>query len=466
MSGILDIPLPPPSSAYVGRAVAMAEAESVLEAARRGRGGLVLITGESGIGKTTLASRMSDRAVVNDMAAYWSACSLQAAVAPPYWTWWRLLEDCLARTDEVDRAELTRIVEPVLATMGPSAAPPVPVGSPAPVLVDQFTLFQTVVRFWTLAAHRRPIVLVIDDLQWANPASIEMLAYLSTELRQLPVALVATLRTGEPIGEPMANALSALDVCGPLVLQLRGLSTGDVAELMDAGGVATHSAMADLLYQRSGGNPFLATELLRMLDPGADGTTSLEALATEIPGHVDRVLRRRVAELEPTLRELLQAASVIGPTGQTSVLAVVAGVDLDTCRAVLAEAVDGGMLVHDGADRWRFSNTLLLDVVRSALPVASRRRLDERAIDALAAAEPSLPVSTTPSGELDHAIESMIEMGREHLSRREFDAAADCFARAVDLDQARGGPASGARCRGTSIASASARSRSGSTRSA
>jgi predicted ATPase len=428
----------------------LAELECVLDTAGTGRARLALITGESGIGRTTLASELSDRAVARGFTVHWSGLWTRHA-APPYWPWCQLLDDHLARVDGAELTELFAGLSPALATIAPGLASWAG-DPPSHRAVDRFVLYRALARFWARAARRHRLLIVIDDLHRSDLESVRLLAHVATVLRDSPVALVATLRTGGPVDEQMALALADLDHCAPVVVPLAGLPRTALGELARAHGVAPDPAVIDLLTLRTAGNPFYAIQLLRMLEPSADGTVSAEALATEVPRHLARAVRRRLALLDPPVIELLQAASVIGPAGAVGVLAATAGLEPDRTLELLGVAADLGLMLQDGAQRWRFVHGVVRDVAYRALPVPQRLRLHERTGEALAAvAAPASELAwharrTLPRGERHRAVALTVQAGQEYLRRFAYDQAAECFACAVDLSEAQAGtPAQAAR---------------------
>jgi predicted ATPase len=295
----------------VGRNGEIAEFDNALDAAVLGRGGLTLITGRAGIGRTALAADLSDRAIARGFAASWSACTEHTAVRP-YWPWSQLIEDRLGAVTGDDRPRLVNAVAAALPVLAPGLALHLDVTAARGPAGDEFALFQSVVRFWTAAASlERPLVLVIDDLQRADPASIRLLAHLATMLRYLPVALLATIRTGEPLDEGRAEALVDLDRHTSRTLSLRGLSRNALTDLLKQRGLNnSHSAAIELLEQRTGGNPFFVTEVLETLGLSEGQPISMLALADVLPARATQSVRRQAALLPLAVNRLLDAAAV------------------------------------------------------------------------------------------------------------------------------------------------------------
>ena len=366
---------------FVGRDAALAELEGVLAAAGQGRGALVLIRGEAGIGKTTLAARAADRAAARGIATRFGACWLEGG-APAFWPWAQLLD---AHARDLDGDELQRLAgdaAPALATISSALAARLPAAEARPGAQDpataRFALLAAVSGFWLRAADRAPLLLALEDLHWADVASVLLLAQLGSELADHPLVVVGTLRGDEVADDRLRDALAELNRASPLVLELGGLSAGALAELVRHADLAPDRALVDALAARTGGNPLFVTELLRMLGAaGPGGATPSRVLASEVPRHVSEVVHRRVARLPAPVAELLQAAAVIGPEGDDAVLAGTAALDLDRCLERMDVAVAAGLLAEAGAGRWRFTHALLRDALYGALATSVRRTLHD-----------------------------------------------------------------------------------------
>ncbi|HET6749569.1 MAG TPA: AAA family ATPase, partial [Actinomycetes bacterium] len=286
-------PTPP---GLVGRDRPLAELQALVEAALASRGGIVALTGEAGIGKTTLATAAADHAEQEGATVVWGACW---EGAPPFWPW---LEALAALGVDAGLQDAGR------------PAPPAAPSSPA----ARFERFHAVSSVLLQATGSQPLVVVLDDLHWADPASVELAAFHARRARRSPQLLVVTYRDVEVApGDPLAGPIARLEAEGR-TLPLGGLDAPQVARVLaSVTGGEPDPELGASVRRRTGGNPFLVQQVARLLvaHPGA----------SEVPHGVrDPILRRLAALGDPCLR-LLEAASVLGPDPRPEVLAAVSG---------------------------------------------------------------------------------------------------------------------------------------------
>jgi tetratricopeptide (TPR) repeat protein len=332
--------------------------------AASGGGRAALLLGDAGVGKSTVADALAARLGVDGFRVMRGWCS--PAGMPPLWPWRRALAQLLP-----DRTL-------VHGDAGPD---------------DPAALFAAVVE--ALERLTEPLVIVIDDLQWADPSSLALLRTVADALPVVPVGLVATVRD-EPVEARGALADLPTSVrrvpIGPLDDTAAAALVGWVSRgELDASHVAA-------VVARAGGNPFFLTEITRLVV--AHGQAGLAA----IPAGVREVLDRRLARLSQASASLLAAAAVVGETAvdardpiDETLLARVTGIDADTIAEQLDEAAAAGLIEPDpsGTTRLRFTHALVREVLAGGLPRAELGRLHRRTAEAL---ESQAPAGAPASG--------------------------------------------------------------------
>ncbi len=373
----------------IGRTHELAILDQALAAARAGRGRLVLVAGEAGIGKTRLASEVAAAASDYGVVAAWGR-GTEVEGAPPFWFWSQIVRALLAGgdSDELRRAlgpgaaDIAQIVPEVTGLTGDVIRL-----WPAEPAAARFRLYEAVVAFVTRLAARRPLVLVLDDLHWADIPSLELTELLAQRIADLPVLMVVTYRDGEvaPDG-PVASTLGGLARSAVLDrVPLAGLSESEVGDFVaQATGGEVAAGVAAAVHARTEGNPFYVAELARSLAGGglADPADPLR----QVPLGIHEVLRRRLAVLPGSTRSLLEVAAVAGREFEVPVVATAAEVTLDEAVEMLEGAARIGMVGEERAavGRYRFSHVLVRDAIYEGIGGLRRAALHGRVGEALA----------------------------------------------------------------------------------
>jgi predicted ATPase len=372
---------------FVGRETQLGALVSAVDAAGFGEIVLALVAGEPGIGKTRLVNEVAARVSARVGArVLWGTC-WEGEGAPAYWPWLQLLRALLADR-KVDRPEAAggpgdgrvhRLLEQV--------------PSPDVDADARFRLFDTVAGVLAETTRTGPLVLVIDDLHWADEASIRLLQFLARDVRMHRLAILGTYRdTDLDPAHPLARCLGELGRDG-LHVSLAGLGRRHVATLVAAltGEDADQTGMVPLLHRRSGGNPFFVRELLRLLEAegspeGFDLDRSLDRgpgcgsdrgpgrrSAAAVPVGVRAVVDRRLSRLSSPTRDVLSAASVIGAEFEPFTLGPVTGRSADEVLAALDEAAAARLVVRreDGVG-FGFVHALVREVLYDGLSMSSR----------------------------------------------------------------------------------------------
>jgi DNA-binding CsgD family transcriptional regulator/tetratricopeptide (TPR) repeat protein len=308
---------------------ALAALVEAREAAARGEGRVVFVTGEPGIGKTSLVNRF--------------LADLEPGARV-------LVGTC-------DDLSIPRPLGPILDLVGTVSAPLEDALAAGAVSHEIHGLLIA-----ELELPPRPTVLVLEDVHWADEATLDSITVLGRRIGSLPALLVLTFRGGEaPPGHPLRAAVGGIRAGESVVLELAPLSEGAVAALAGED--------ADAVYTATGGNPFYVTELLA------------SRAAADLPPSVANAVLGRAARLDDASRRLVEMISVVPNRVATTLLdAVLPG------WAAAAEEPERRQLIEVGSRHVRFRHELARHAIRSSVPVAARRGLHGEILRALLAA--------------------------------------------------------------------------------
>ena len=255
---------------FVGRQREMGDLKACLEDALSGRGRLVTLVGEPGIGKTRTAQELATYAGLRGAHVLWGR-SYEEQGVPPYWPWVQAIRSYVRERDPdqlrsemgAGAADIAEVVSDVRERLP---------GLPAPLQLEpdqaRFRLFDSIAAFLKTASQRQPLVLVLDDLHWADQPSLMLLQFVARELGGARLLVVGTYRDMELSRQhPLAEALGELtrERLFQRVL-LRGLDQEDVGRFIEmASGVTPPLALVTSVYTQTEGNPLFVTEVVRLL---------------------------------------------------------------------------------------------------------------------------------------------------------------------------------------------------------
>ena len=353
-----------------GRARELSELVGAFRAASTGHAGAVLVGGDAGVGKTSLVGELVRQARRED-AVVLIGNAVDIADAPPFWPVLSALRTAMrSRPDDEVGAMLSQWLERLPSSRG--EGPPV-------------RLLDLLHQMITDLAELRPVVLVIEDLQWADRSTRDLVAYLIAILTHEPVLVVATFRTDSPGRTPdLAVAMAELRRHQKVTaLELAPLPRAVVATLVQEWAPG-RSDLEKLVWQRSAGNAFIAEETVRAV-LGGD--------ARGLPPTLREVVLSRIAVLSPAGQQVVRAiASSVGPLRHqllAEVLDLPAAVLLDAIREAVAHGV---VVVDDSGEGYRLRHGLMTEVVTGDLLPGERIELHRRFAVALEAG----PDSTQP----------------------------------------------------------------------
>ena len=363
----------------MGRASELGTLERALAAARAGRGAAILVAGEAGIGKTRLAAELIRRARDGGFATL------------------------LGRSIDLVGTELP---------YQPFAEALRPVGGTRPAAAgSQLRVFEETLTLLTDHAAAAPVLLVLEDLHWADTSTLDLVVFLAHNLAGRPVVLLATNRRDEPSSKGrMARLADGVRRSGSgLVLDLGPLPPEDLtALLVPAPDAPLAPELADAIVARSAGNPFFAEELL------AAGPSR----TAELPGRVRDLLLQRVERLDAAAQGLLRLAAAAGRDVGYPLLRALAAVPEPDVRAALRQAVEHEVLVADqAAGTFRFRHPLLAEAVYSTILPGEREELHARLAGELSRTAAASPAELAPhwaeAGRAAEALAASVEAARQ-----------------------------------------------------
>jgi len=414
----------------IGRESALAAASSVLDDARRGAGQFLMISGEAGIGKTAMLAVLVSQAGPAPLVL--RGFCWEGDGAPPYWPWSQVLQ--ASGLPMADLGEAGWLVQP-------ASGPAEPMGAVA-AGDAQFRLFEAVARCLArLAAGSgfRPVLVVLDDLHWADEPSLRLLGFLARALAAESVALLGAYRDTEASPELLKIAGQAQQ------LALAGLTPDDIGALAkDLAGTAVPAQVTAQLWQRSGGNPFFVRELIRLLQ--AQGSWHQPA---QIPASVAETLRRRLARLSTECVRLLEWAAIAGRDVDVALLAHGAAVGHELAAlSLLDEARQAGVIA--GTSPPRFTHDLYRETILDGLSTSARTAINLSVGRALqtrsgpAARVAAHLLAAGPQARQD-AVEYSLIAAREATARLGHEDACAYYLRALDIISECGTPDTGER---------------------
>ncbi len=377
---------------FVGREDELAELRSAIDQGLTDRGRLILLAGEPGIGKTRLAEELATYARLRSAQVVWGRC-YEGEGAPAYWPWVQAIRSYVyERSPEALLSELgtgagdiAQIVSEVRERL--PGLPPPPALEPEQA---RFRLFDSVTTFLKNASRGQPLVLLLDDLHWADKPSLLLLQFLARELRETRLVVLGTYRDVE-LGRqhPLSHTLAELtreQLSHRIVLH--GLSEHDVARFIEmTAGEEPPPDLVATVYQETEGNPFFVKEIVNLLT--SEGRLGRKDPSTTwtvvIPQSVREVVGRRLDQLSDECNRLLTIAAVAGREFSIDVLQGVSGMEEDPLLDALEEAVAARVVAElpRPAGTYRFSHALIRETLYEELTTARRVRLHRQIGDAL-----------------------------------------------------------------------------------
>ncbi|MEM7413298.1 MAG: AAA family ATPase [Myxococcota bacterium] len=434
---------------FVGRGSVLKRIDEALQDARGGATRTVFLVGEPGIGKTRTCEEVARRAAAAGMGVLHGRC-FEGEGAPAYWPWVQVLRGWTQQGGSEALPTALRDAAAEAAAFCPDVAarfPDLPTVAPGSDEQTRFRLFDSVTRLLAFAASQQPLLVLVDDLHWADRDSLRLLRFLARSPDAGSMLLLATYRDVEVRRQhPLSTVLGEMareTRCDRI--ELAGLSAAEVEALLEAHSSEDVSAgWVEAVHGLTNGNPFFVQEMARLLEDRGEFERVEVPASLELPQGVRDAIGRRLSLVSEECNRALQAAAVLGRGFETALLAEVTEVPNEELLELLGEALAAQLLVEAGIAGYEFAHALTRQVLHEELSVPQRVRLHARAGDALArkrsqgrddlAAEVAHHhyMSASGGGE-ERAIASCIEAARQAERVRAHDEAAGFWERALEV---------------------------------
>lgn len=370
------------SAALIGREKQLRRVMMTAAEAQIGHGGVVLISGEVGIGKTRLAKEVAAEAESEKFTVGWGR-AYEREGAPACWPWIQIVADLVRRAspDRLRQALTGRdeVLHPLLPSAGSSP------GEAFDRAADlqsspsaRFALFEAMSGFLTDLADAQPLIVILEDIQWADPLSLQLLEHVAGQCQTSHVLIVATCQPlPNQLDTPLAETLGVL-VRLPVFdwVELDGLSCSEAGRLIAQIGARATPAQVSEIHSRTDGNPFFVSTFARLLATRDIPRPSLGGL---IPNSVRAVIGRRLSHLPEETRDVLAVAASLGRDFDIRNVATAAEVNLNDAVKWVHAAVVSGVVSEDltSPGSYRFCQGMVRETLRDELDVLRRGTLRE-----------------------------------------------------------------------------------------
>ncbi len=447
---------------FVGRERELERLREAVDGALAGRGSLQLLVGEPGIGKTRAAEELATYARVSGARVYWGRCREDEG-APAYWPWVQAIRSYARDADPValawqlgsGAAEVAQLIPEVAEKLDIEPA----TGSDSEEA--RFRLFDSVTSLLLAAARDRPLVIVLDDLHWADEPSLLLLRFAARELASSGLLVLGTYRDVE-LGRhhPLARVLGEISgIEGSGRIPLRGLGVGAVERYIEmTSGAPSPPGLAEAVQEQTDGNPFFVGEVVRLLASEGKLTGAGSIADLEIPQGVREVIGRRLDRLSEQTNNALRVAAVIGRDFDEELVSRVAKQSPEGLMKAAREAIAERLVTDLGQGRYSFAHALVRDTLYEELSPPKRSALHERtglAIEEICGGNVDERLgelahhflAAAPRGDLAKAIDYAQRAGAQDMEQLAYEDAVDVYGRALEVLDLMEEPDEALRCR-------------------
>ena len=430
----------------VGRERELSQLEDALLAAHRGEGQVVVVAGDAGVGKTRLVSELQQRAQRAGTLVMLGT-NTEADLSLPYLPFVEAIGNYLAQADvEAIKLRVGPAACRQLAQLLPQMEIQTTLVEPGDPAQAKLRLFEAILALLRLAAERSGLLLVLEDLHWADASTRELLAFLARRVRRTRILLLGTYRSDElNRHHPLVPIVQGWQRSGTAQLvELRPLPAAGIAEMTSAifEGAPVEAELRDFLYARSEGNPFVLEEILKVvLDRGdifrtAGGWDRKAIQHLKLPATVKEGILQRVDRLPHEHAEILRAAAVLGRCFDYRILVGVSKHEEPAVRGALHAFVQQQLMDEERASRYCFRHALTREAILDDLIAPERERLHACAAEVLSRQPDTdridLAHHLLAAGHWEEAIPVALEAATEAEADKAYADAAHLYGRIVD----------------------------------